>query len=106
MALVLALVGALVLLLAIVACALAVHVTHARRRADRALGPAYRPHSADPRGRWQISRLGNELLEPAPYLLDTDPDDSHRNPLDLPIRQHTPLPESGNRSTDERRTTP
>ncbi|MFD4196754.1 hypothetical protein [Amycolatopsis thermoflava] len=67
-------IGALLLLAAAVACALLVHTRRAQRRADVRTGPRYAPTSVDPRGRWQVSRLGPDLLEPAPYVLDTDHD--------------------------------
>lgn len=66
--------AALALLVAVLVGALLAHTHRAHRRAETTAGPRYEPTSADPRGRWRVSRLGPDLLEPAPYVLDTDHD--------------------------------
>ena len=96
-------VGALVVLVAAVACALVMHVRRARRRADVENGPRYAPTSADPRGRWQVSRFDPDLLEATPYVLGTDHDGPTGTPL--PPAVHTrsasrPQPERRNRGTE------
>jgi len=71
-----AVVVAVLVIVTMTGVAVALHVRSARRRttayADRS---AYQPSSVDPRGRWRVSRLGDELIEPATYRLHTDPDD-------------------------------
>src|SRR5690606_41471966 len=69
-----------------IGAALALHIHAARRRATAYTAqPAYQPTSVDPRGRWRVSRLGDELIEPATYRLNTDPD---RPPGALPPPRH------------------
>ncbi|MET9260389.1 hypothetical protein [Amycolatopsis sp. NPDC004079] len=41
---------------------------------QRAADAPYAPHSADPRGRWTVSRLGDGLIEDGGFVLNTDPD--------------------------------
>lgn len=84
--------GALAVLAAAAACALAMHVRRARRRAEETTGPAYAPTSADPRGRWQVSRLGPDLLAPTPHLLNTDHDGPTGTPLPPVTREQPASP--------------
>lgn len=71
-----AIVVAVLVIVTTIGAALALHIHAARRRATAyADQPAYQPTSVDPRGRWGISSLGDELIEPATYRLHTDPDD-------------------------------
>ncbi|MFI5614729.1 hypothetical protein [Amycolatopsis sp. NPDC051903] len=94
--LVLWIIGALVVLVAVVVCALQMHTRRAQRRAELDPGPRYAPTSADPRGRWQVSRHGDDLLEPARYVLNTD----HDGPAGTPPAPPTTRPEYRARGTE------
>ncbi|KMS85853.1 hypothetical protein [Prauserella rugosa] len=70
-----AIVVAVLVIVTTIGVALVLHIHAARRRATAyADQPAYQPTSVDSRGRWRISSLGDELIEPATYRLNTDPD--------------------------------
>lgn len=96
-------IGALVVLVAAVACALVVHTRRAQRHTDVETAPRYTPNSADPRGRWQVTRHGDDLIEPTPYVLDTDHDGPTGTPLPPAVRERPasrPQPESRDRGTE------
>lgn len=86
---------ALALAIATAAAALALYAHTSRRRATAHTDqPDYQPTSVEPRGRWRISRLGDDLLEPATYRLNTNPDGP---PGDLPPPLY-PAPEGKQQS--------
>lgn len=78
----------LVLIAATISAALALYVRLARRRAaDHVDRAEYCPSSVEPRGRWRVSRFGDDLLEPVSYRLTTELDGP---PGHLPPPLYTP----------------
>lgn len=75
----------LILAAATAGAALAWHLRRARPHTTEP-DPYEPPLSVDPRGRWRISRIDDAALEPAPYRLDTDPDDGDADPARPPTR--------------------
>lgn len=96
-------IGALVMLAAAGVCVLVVHTRRDQRRDDAEASTRYAPNSADPRGRWQVSRFGDDLLETTPYVLNTDHDGPAWTPMPPPVRELPALrPRSEHRDGDIR----
>lgn len=67
-------IGPLLILLATAAVVLVLHIRRADKQSMSRHGPRCAPHSAEPAGRWAVSRLGDDLLGDNGLRFNTDPD--------------------------------